>query len=96
MGKELATHIVRVAIVVRRYGYQRVVGLVDVVLVLRLGVKQGLVGTGAVLAHRIGRKGVQYGQCRVGVFVHQRLGTMQGISHRFGVVAGRQQGQQQE
>ena len=95
IGKELAACIVGVAIVVHRNAYQRVVGFVAIGLVLRLGIEQGIVGTGTVLPHFIGRKGVQHRPGRVGVFVHQCLGTGQGIGHWFGVVAARQEQQEQ-
>ena len=92
-GKELAACIVGVAIIVHRNAYQRIVGFVAIGLVLRLGIEQGIVGTGTVLPHFIGRKGVQHRPGGVGVFVHQCLGTGQGIGQRLGVVTACQEQQ---
>ena len=75
--------------------YQRIVGFVAIGLVLRLGIEQGIVGKGAVLPHFIGKKGVQHRPGGVGVFVHQCLGTGQGIGHGLGVVSARQEQQEQ-
>lgn len=45
-GKEFVAHIVRMAVVVHRHAYQRVVGFIPIGLVLRPGVEQGIEGTG--------------------------------------------------
>ena len=80
-------HIVGLAVMLCGQGDERVVGFVYVVLVLCLGIKQGLEGTVLFLLHVLYVQGLQQGKGRVGMLVHQRLGTMEGFGYRLRVVA---------
>ena len=85
--KELVAHIVGFAVVVHCNAYQRIVGFVPIGLVLCLCIKQGIEGTIAILPHFIGRNRIQECPGRIGVFVHQCLGTVKSIGYGLRVVA---------
>ena len=89
-------YIIGIAVIVHRNGYQGVVGFINVFLVLRLSIEQGIEGTSAILSHFIERNGIQQRPSRIGILIHQCLSTMQRFGYVFVVVAPHQEKQRQQ
>ena len=68
---------------------------IDVVLVQSLAMEQGITGTVRFPLEIVQYQSSQQGQGRIGMFVHQRFGTIQDIS-QGGLVTASGESQQQE